>query len=403
MHTNFMNQMPLQINNQIFSRIVAGQAHGQDWKTFSNADWDMFVASARLEGVAPLLYWHLNKSDEFSIFPEAVRNSLRILYSKTWTNNQRILRELERLSGLYSQAGIPLVVLKGACFCLTVYPDIGLRPMGDLDILVQKDNLAKAVEIARKFGYADAIPEASPGLNDLLSHHVRLQKSAQHSVTLEIHDSLVADKSFAYAVPVNWFWHQTEPILDSGQFKFSTIQMLSPEAQILFASAHAMLQHGGKSVPLRWLYDLDRLIRVYSHRLNWDLILSQSKKFDWSSALNAALIQIHAYFATPIPEYVRIHLAEQSDRFQDLVSLLQTRPATHILEERQKILSLSWSGRFRLIAALLFPTPAYMKWRYQLKGNWILPVYYLIRWGKVLRDLFKTIFHLTKKFSSLKA
>jgi hypothetical protein len=285
------------------------------------------------------------------------------------------------------------VVLKGACFALTIYPDIGLRPMSDLDILVPKTKLAEAVQIAKILGYEDTVPDASPGLRDLLNHEVCLQKTGQNSITLELHHSLVADKSFTYAVPVDWFWSQTELLGGSSQTCFENLRMLTPSAQVLYAATHAMLQHGGRNAPMRWYYDLDQLIRFYADRMDWDLLLSQAKTFEWSSALDAALSQTCAYFNTPVPEHARVYLAERPDRHRDLVALLKIKPATHILEERQKFLSLNGYGRFRFVMALFAPSPAYMRWRYQLKNSWILPAYYVFRWWVILKDAIQTLLH----------
>ena len=389
--------MQSQINNHTLSLIITDRMQELDLHSFSTADWDLLIAKAYTEGVAPLVYWTLSKSGKFSSLPDSARNSLRAMYSGTWMHNQKILKELEVLARLFDQADIPVVVLKGACFALTIYPDIGLRPMGDLDILVPKAKLAEAVKIAISLGYADTLPEASPGLNHLLSHHACLQKMGEHPISLEIHHSLVANKSFIYSVPVDWFWTQTELLGVSLQTKITGLQMLTPAAQILFAATHAMLQHGGKNVPLRWFYDLDRLIQVYSEHLDWDLLLSQARQFEWSSALDAALSQMVAYFNTPIPAQVRASLSQQSDRHQHLVALMQIQPATHILEERQKLLSLNGVGRFRLILALILPAPAYMRWRYQLKSSWMLPAYYLIRWAGILKDAFQTLLHFLKR------
>ncbi len=388
--------MQPQIDNHTLSLIITDRMQELDLHSFSTADWDLLVSKAHAEGVAPFVYWTLSKSGKFSSLPESARNLLRAMYSGTWMHNQKILKELEVLVRLFYQAHIPVVVLKGACFSLTIYPDIGLRPMGDLDILVPKTKLADAIKIASALGYADKLPEASPGLNDLLSHHACLQKMGNPPITLEIHHSLVADKSFVYSVPVDWFWTQTELLDVSLQTKFTGLQMLTPIAQILFAATHAMLQHGGKNAPLRWFYDLDRLIQVYSERLDWDLLLSQARQFEWSSALDAALSQMVTYFNTPIPEQVRASLSQQFDRHQQLVGLMQIQPATHILEERQKLLSLNGVGRFRLILALILPAPAYMRWRYQLKSSWMLPAYYLIRWTGILKDAFQTLLHFLK-------
>jgi hypothetical protein len=385
--------MPPRINNYILSQLISDQVSDVDWDSFSPIDWALLLQLAQREGGGPLLYWRLSKSGKFASLPAKVQNSLRAMYSSTWIYNQNIFKELEVLARLFNQADIPAVVLKGACFALTIYPDIGLRPMGDLDILVPKAKLAEAIQIVKTLGYVDMLPDASPGLKDLLNHEICFQKKGASSITLELHHSLVADKSFTYAVSVDWFWEHTELLGAFSQKRFESLRMLTPTAQVLYGTAHAMLQHGGKNAPLRWYYDLDQLTRFYADRMDWNLLLSQAKTFEWSSALNAALSQTSAYFNTPIPENVHVHLAKHSDRHQKLVALLKIKPATHILEEHQKILSLNWYGRVRLVAALFAPSPTYMRWRYQLKTSWMLPAYYLIRWGGILKDAFHTLLH----------
>jgi hypothetical protein len=359
-----------------------------EWETLSPDDWSALLPLAHAEGVGPLVYWRLSHSGKFSLLPEEVRNFLRAMYAGTWSKNQRIFKELEILSGLFQQAGISAVLLKGACYALTIYPDIGLRPMGDLDLLVSKAQFAEAVQIARSLGFVDSKPEASPGLKDLLNHEACLV-NLDGSVVLEIHHSLVADRTFTYSAPVDWFWEQIEPlpIVDA---RLAGLRMLTPAAQVLYAASHAMLQHGGHTVPLRWEYDIDQLLCAYVGRLDWELLLSQARAFAWGSALRAALARTQEYFDTPIPTDRLVQLSQFTDRHTDLVALKQTRPATHILEEGLKLLSLNWAGRLRLVWALLFPSPAYMRWRYQFHGSWALPWYYLARWGGILKDGFRT-------------
>ena len=158
--------MQSQINNHTLSLIITERMQELNWDSFSTADWDRLITKAQAEGVAPLVYWTLSKSGKFSSIPVDVRNSLRAMYSSTWMQNQKIFKELDILTRLFAQANIPVVVLKGACFALTVYPDIGLRPMGDLDLLVPKKELAKAVQVAKTLGYVDEQPGAYPVLRD---------------------------------------------------------------------------------------------------------------------------------------------------------------------------------------------------------------------------------------------
>lgn len=390
--------MTASIDKHTLSRLISDDPQPIDRDSLSPADWSLLLVMAQREGVGPLLYWKFSKSGELASLPEEVHGALRAMYARTWAYNQKIFEELRRLAQLFHEKDIPVVVLKGACFALTIYPDIGLRPMGDLDILVPAARLGEAVEAAESLGYSEAHPEASPGLNDLLSHHACLQKSGPVPVMLEIHNSLVADKTYAYAVPVDWFWEQVEPLSGSANNKFESLLVLTPTAQLLYAASHAMLQHGEHNSPLRWYYDLDRLIRVSGDRLDWELLISQAREFVWGSALREALSRTQEYFGTPIPDGTRFHL-QQTDRLESLVMKKQAQPATKILLENQKLASLDWYGRIRLILALLVPSPAYMRWRYKLKNSWKLPFFYPFRWWGIGREAVYTVIELLKRQS----
>jgi len=382
--------------NRTLGLILSSRANEAGLESCSAGDWEALSKRAQAEGVAPLLYRALSGPGKGFSVPAPTRDFLRLVYAATRIQNQAVFAELASLAALFHKAGLPAVLLKGACYALTVYPDIGLRPMGDADLLVPGPKLAEAARIAKSRGFVDAVPEAAPGLRDLLNHEICLHKPGPQPVTLELHHSLVADKTFSYAVPVDWFWAQAGP-LETARPGLGRFLALSPTAQVLYAAAHAMLQHGGQNTPLRWLYDIDLLVRRYHDRLDWDLLLSQARKFEWGSALEAALAQTTEYFATPIPDPARAALKGISDRHRDLVALKQTRPETHLLLESRKLASLNGYGRFRLALALAFPSPAYMRWRYTPANGWLLPVYYLFRWWGIFKDACRTLAALAKR------
>ena len=370
-----------------------------NWDKFSEVNWEQLICKAQAEGLAPLMYWLLSKSGRFSAIPELARNILRINYYRSWMHNQNIYKELEVLGQAFQKAEIPLIVLKGACLGLTVYPDIGLRPMGDLDILVPGSKISQAIHIAKSFGYYEHFTD-EPELS-YLNHHICLNKSGSLGIMVELHEALIATKYYKFAVPMDWFWEQTETMDGPTSIRrFNDLLMLTPTAQVLYAATHAMLQHGGKDAPLRWFYDLDRLIRSYEKRLDWDLLLSQAHIFDWGSALDAALFKTVACFDTPIPKQVLTSLSGISDRNQKLVALKQNQPGTHMLMELQESLSLKGFARFRYLLALVVPSPAFMVDRYQVKTFWTIPIYYLIRWKDILKDGFRSLVLFIRQGSS---
>ncbi len=48
---------------------------------------------------------------------------------------------------------IKTIVLKGAMLAETVYPNIALRSMGDIDLLIHKDDLDRAAKRILELGY----------------------------------------------------------------------------------------------------------------------------------------------------------------------------------------------------------------------------------------------------------
>ncbi len=381
------------IDRRLLSQVISARAQEMSWDSFTPTDWKEFAQQAQREGIAPLVYWVFSQR-EINPMPKSIREFFRAAYLQTWAKNQVILKELASLAIRFEEAGIEVVVLKGACFALTLYPDIGLRGMGDLDILVPADKITRAVEIAKTLGYADILRDVAPKLQEALNHEILMEKQITPLITLEIHRSLVADRSFVYAVPVEWFWSQTENLKKAG---YANALMLSPIAQLLYASAHIALQHGEKDAPLRWYYDVDLLIRAYAERMDWDALLSQAKNFKWGSALRAVIFKTREYFDTPIPREIENQLANISDQNQKLVEMLKHKPATHILEEFQKMAVLNGRARLQLMWTLIFPDAAYMRWRYQFQTGWLLPAYYLIRWLGIFKDGVSTLRSLLHK------
>lgn len=388
----------MQIDRTLLSQIISERTQALALDSLTPDDWELLMKEAQAEGVGPLLYWALNRSGKLPRLPQVVANCLRAMYFSTRMNNEQILQELAMLTRRFDEAGIPTVALKGVCFALTIYPDLGLRPMVDLDLLIPASKLSAAVQIAKNLGYVEIVPETFAGLRKLLGDEISLKKTSAPFSMLELHNSLLVDKSFTYAVPVDWFWSQTEPITGMSSTRVVPyLLMLSPTAQVLYACAHAVLKHGGESISLRWLYDLDRLICVYLNRIHWELLLRQAKLFQWSSALDAAFSQTVNLFNTPIPDHVLAEVSRSTDRHRKLIELKQNRPATRVLEEYQQLSARKWYGKLIMMLGLIAPSPAYMRWRYGLKSDWALPGYYLYRWGGILRDAVQTLIHLIRK------
>lgn len=88
--------------------------------------------------------------------------------------NTLLFRKLDRILGILGEAGIKMVVLKNAALANSVYEDIGLRWMTDLDLLLPAERLYGALEIASGIGYPDPYPDVTLGLKAMLPYNVHL-------------------------------------------------------------------------------------------------------------------------------------------------------------------------------------------------------------------------------------
>ncbi len=153
-----------------------------------------------------------------------------------------------------------------------------------------------------------------------------------------------------------------------------------------------MLQHGYGETTLIWLYDIHRLVAQKGERIDWNLVISQAKEFKWSYAVYSALSRIQSGFDTPIPGEVLSNLKVSTEgRINRIVENWSLPVKTRTIEEGRKLAAMNWNDRMKLIAALLFPSPDYIYWRYKPNRSWILPFCYLIRWKDILADGIKTI------------
>jgi hypothetical protein len=371
---------------------LSDRQHEAGWDLFGTVEWDLLLRMAEptVEGVGPLLFWKLRAAGWPPAVPRSVMKSLERSYYHTLAHNLLQFRELGEISTAFSRAGIPLVILKGAALSAGLYEDAGLRPMGDLDVLVPHDRLSEAAGIAHALGFDTGMTDRAPWMSRILDHHVHLRKLYdRNDIALEIHYTLVGTPAYRFGAPVDWFWTQIEPIDLSGQVKgrVGPVSGLNPTAQLLFLAAHAFLQHGGGVARLLWLYDMDKLVRIQGSRIDYDLLFAQAGVYRWTPAVAEARAAIRSIFDTPVPEPEPGYPGGRGDRgIEELVSLKNRGPRTRTELARHGLKSVKPIARLLLFLAMVFPHPDYIKSIYRPGPGWRWLLCYPRRWLDLIRD-----------------
>ena len=99
-----------------------------------NKELEQLVEDARPCNAIPLLF-HVLGRDNVSISQNLASLS-RIQYIQNYLSTTLLLRKLKDVLSSLADRGVEVIVLKGAALVTTLYPDLGLRPMRDIDLLI---------------------------------------------------------------------------------------------------------------------------------------------------------------------------------------------------------------------------------------------------------------------------
>ncbi|HXV98493.1 MAG TPA: nucleotidyltransferase family protein [Anaerolineae bacterium] len=122
-----------------------------DW---SPKSWETFQFASRVHGVAPLLFAKLSVADWLD---EALKSWLAEQYHFNAQRLAKIKAELKTILALFSQHQIPVMPLKGSILAATYYPEAGLRPMADLDLLIRPQDFASSATLLVQLGYRQEV------------------------------------------------------------------------------------------------------------------------------------------------------------------------------------------------------------------------------------------------------
>ena len=340
------------------------------------AGWQRLPRLAESQGCAPLLYHALRRSP-VGAHPAALLR-LEQAYLQSTAHNALLFHELARLLDAFQRHSVPVVLLKGAALAVSLYPEAGLRPMNDLDLLIQPEQLGQALDAARECGYRA----------QKVTYHAVLWGGPRDRVTVEIHWSLIPEGQTGNAA---WFWGRLAPWSLEGR-SWPCAAALDPAANLLYLAAHLVLQHGASNPRLVWYYDLHLLLTHQGNELDWPAILEQARRLGWSAALLSALQGAVERFASPVPQTVlaalRLDAAHAPARPPAL-------PADEAGSIRRWMLSaqarLGWRERLLGLWRLLVPLPEYMRWSYRPHPAWLWPLYYPVRWAQIAWQTFRSL------------
>jgi Uncharacterised nucleotidyltransferase len=363
--------------------MLAGPSPLETSLSFSDDDWDRIVRRAIDERLGALLFWTLRHDPRVL---DRFRSRLRSELYRAEAFSLTLYRELAMLLGEGAARGLtPPILLKGGALAATLYEQLGLRPMSDLDLLVGRAELDAWLEAARDIGFRRLCPEMARGLTEKVHYQVALAGGVHGETILELHFGLVAGASDWRSPDAAWFLDRSEALELPPEVSGPPARQLLPGPHLLYLSAHAMLQHGGAQARLIWFHDIHLLVSRLGERIDWSSLLERAGSLRWDAALRGALSRARDLFGTSIPEAAMEALdaaAARDSTASGRVGRLSDPTMSRAELVWSELRSVAARDRLRWALAILLPRPEYMRWRYPAAGS-LWPALYPYRWARV--------------------
>lgn len=340
------------------------------------AGWQALYDLAAQERVAGLLY---DVARNQGLCPPAIERQLHDFAAYTAVQNRGRLAALAAALDHLAAVGVAVILLKGAALAENLYANLALRPMVDLDLLVRRAAAAPALQHLTTAGYR-AIDYGPHMLSTLtFENEIMLIEPGPQAGMLELHWSLFDSPHHQARLPEDWLWQTAQPAPAAGRRAL----ILGNEAQLLHLCGHLALHHAGQS-DLLWLHDVAELLQQTAQTLDWELVLAQAQACDLVLSLRQTLARVVAMWQAPAPEGALARLAAlpASPGEKALIAARAGGPQSTLQRFWADLVAQPGANaRFRYAWQNIFPTPAYMRRRYQIRRPFLLPLAYPYRWG----------------------
>lgn len=282
-------------------------------------DWGHFAVQAARHRVAPLVGWHLWRlltTERVAGIDSPVVLLLYSAFRDTQRANELMLAEVRAISDAAAEQGITVLMRKGGHLAFAVYQEPGTRPMGDLDVLVTREEATTLVKALEGLGYVEGNPtrvDIVP-LSKRERAFWRLYGSDLPKMNKfgEFHRPIVSvDINVSLALPGKGYDVPVGAVLahaDRHRYGDASFLVPSVEDAVIDLSAHIYktsttlrFMNRGKHRQLLKYVDIAEVVRRAGPDLSWDLLLERVDEYAVAGPVYYGLAHLRMLFPDAVP------------------------------------------------------------------------------------------------------
>jgi hypothetical protein len=231
-------------------------------------NWQNLLIEAEKQGMAPLVNYHLRKSD-VSV-PQEILRGLSALALRHRLINQVRTDTLIELGASFRQGENPFLVLKGIALAHMLYPDPALRPMKDMDLLVKVEDCERATQFLLDNGFKQIIDKF---FHPSALHLPTFSKEINgFKISIEVHHRLLPEKNGEYWGYAGKFKLPNQGFSLSKNVCFETI---NKEEFLYHLCRHTFFSyHNLEPLNMIWVADICNFAEKFKNEMDWQFIQS---------------------------------------------------------------------------------------------------------------------------------
>ncbi len=261
--------------------------------------WEAVLRLAQRHGLVPLLCHHLSREAE-EFVPPALMECWRDLATHNAWHALRLSEELCRVLAALQENEVLALPYKGPLLAQTLYGDITLRQFNDLDILVARTDVTKAVAILEKCGYRQELQLTPNQARQILKNDCEYAlKHDAKAVHLDLHWHF-APRHFALRIDLPGIWQRARPVTLDG----AEIMGLAAEDTLLMLALNGSKDYWSR---LLTLCDIAALVRQ-TPQIDWPQLWQRATAARVQRMLGLSLWLAQELLETSLPLFVRQQL-----------------------------------------------------------------------------------------------
>jgi hypothetical protein len=262
-------------------------------------DWEQVVSMAAHHGLLPSLTMALGTTGWLSVPPE-VRQRLERRHQNHIRKTFAKVDVLCAICARFQEAGVVAASWKGPLLAQALYGCYVSRESGDLDFLMDPDELTVAASILKSMGFRRHCKTRSARLDRKVA---RLDGDkgfyrATDDIYVELH---------AQPMPARFTtWQNRREYLRSANrtplHGKVCVLTLRPEDMLLSLVGHAIKHHWER---LKWVQDIAMFVRRYEKQVDWTTLLAATRLTSKSRALVHSVALAQYVFGEQVPSVLQ--------------------------------------------------------------------------------------------------